>query len=44
MTSEGMLPQDYVLEDPDSHFIYICNKMDEDVAQLPSYPLMADVL
>ncbi|KAJ4896304.1 S-adenosyl-L-methionine-dependent methyltransferases superfamily protein [Raphanus sativus] len=26
LTSEGMLPHDYVLEDPDSHFIYICNK------------------
>lgn len=44
ITSEGMLPHDYVLEDPDSHFIYICKKKDEEEAQLPSYPLMADVL
>lgn len=44
MTSEGMLPNDYVLEDPDSHFIYICKKTDEEVAQVPSYPLMEDVL
>jgi hypothetical protein len=45
ITSEGMLPHDYVLEDPDSHFIYICKKKDEDEeAQLPSYPLMEDVL
>lgn len=39
-----MLPHDYVLEDPDSHFIYICKKTDEEVSQLPSYPLMEDVL
>uniref|UniRef100_M4CGV0 Methyltransferase type 11 domain-containing protein n=1 Tax=Brassica campestris TaxID=3711 RepID=M4CGV0_BRACM len=44
LTSEGMLPHDYVLEDPDSHFIYICRKTDEEVAQIPSYPLMEDVL
>lgn len=44
LTSEGMLPHDYVLEDPDSHFIYICNKKDEEVAHLPSYPLMENVL
>ncbi|KAL0714916.1 hypothetical protein Bca4012_021895 [Brassica carinata] len=36
LTSEGMLPHDYVLEDPDSHFIYICNKKVEEVAQTPS--------
>lgn len=45
VTSEGMLPHDYVLEDPDSHFIYICKKRgEEEEAQLPSYPLMEDVL
>ncbi|KAJ0255604.1 S-adenosyl-L-methionine-dependent methyltransferases superfamily protein [Hirschfeldia incana] len=45
LTSEGMLPHDYVLEDPDSHFIYICNKTDEEGgAKIPPYPLMEDVL
>ncbi|WZZ82379.1 hypothetical protein YC2023_102951 [Brassica napus] len=34
LTSEGMLPPDYVLEDPDSHFIYICNKKVGEVAQI----------
>ncbi|WZZ18065.1 hypothetical protein YC2023_111154 [Brassica napus] len=34
LTSEGMLPSDYVLEDPDSHFSYICNKKVEEVAQI----------
>ncbi|KAG2260823.1 hypothetical protein Bca52824_080117 [Brassica carinata] len=35
LSSEGMLPLDYVLEDPESHFIYICNKKVEEVAQTP---------
>ncbi|KAM7267874.1 hypothetical protein ACFE04_010040 [Oxalis oulophora] len=26
ITKEGLLPPDYVMEDPDSHFIYICKK------------------
>ncbi|KAJ9558230.1 hypothetical protein OSB04_012844 [Centaurea solstitialis] len=25
-TEKGLLPADYVLEDPDSHFIYVCRK------------------
>ncbi|KAK1426627.1 hypothetical protein QVD17_15304 [Tagetes erecta] len=29
VTENGMLPADYVVEDPDSHFIYICTKMSE---------------
>lgn len=29
INEKGQLPADYVLEDPDSHFIYICEKMDE---------------
>lgn len=29
ITEKGQLPADYVLEDPDSHFIYICKKADE---------------
>lgn len=29
-TEQGLLPSDYVLEDPDSHFIYICRKMGDE--------------
>lgn len=29
ITEKGLLPPDYVLEDPDSHFIYVCKKVDE---------------
>ncbi|KAA8515621.1 hypothetical protein F0562_018768 [Nyssa sinensis] len=29
ITEAGLLPADFVLEDPDSHFIYVCKKMDE---------------
>ncbi|XP_057513297.1 uncharacterized protein LOC130795286 [Actinidia eriantha] len=46
-TSEkGLLPAGFVLEDPDSHYIYICRKMDvtTDLSHVPSYPLSADVL
>ncbi|GLT39685.1 hypothetical protein SLA2020_138630 [Shorea laevis] len=28
-TEKGLLPPDFVLEDPDCHFIYVCKKMDE---------------
>ncbi|XP_010523660.1 PREDICTED: methyltransferase-like protein 13 isoform X1 [Tarenaya hassleriana] len=36
VTSEGLLPQEYVLEDPDSHFIYVCKKTKEmDAAHVP---------
>ncbi|XP_058077407.1 uncharacterized protein LOC131225832 isoform X1 [Magnolia sinica] len=28
ITENGLLPPDFVLEDPDSHFIYVCKKMD----------------
>ncbi|XP_076887920.1 uncharacterized protein LOC143538198 [Bidens hawaiensis] len=36
---EGMLPADYVLEDPDSHFIYVCTKMDvsSDLSDPPAF-------
>ncbi|KAD5802879.1 hypothetical protein E3N88_14239 [Mikania micrantha] len=34
-TDKGMLPADYILEDPDSHFIYVCTKM-------PENPLLID--
>lgn len=28
-TENGLLPPSFVLEDPDSHFIYVCRKTDE---------------
>lgn len=28
LTDKGLLPADFVLEDPDCHFVYICRKMD----------------
>ncbi|KAL0387912.1 UNVERIFIED_CONTAM: eEF1A lysine and N-terminal methyltransferase [Sesamum radiatum] len=31
LTEKGLLPGDYVLEDPDSHFIYMCKKIDEPI-------------
>ncbi|XAR63483.1 Endothelin-converting enzyme 1 [Bertholletia excelsa] len=45
-TENALLPADFVLEDPDSHFIYVCRKMDEtaDLRNVPSYKLTADVL
>ncbi|KAH8498923.1 hypothetical protein H0E87_017731 [Populus deltoides] len=46
ISDTGVLPADFVLEDPDSHFIYVCKKMDEttEVSDIPSYPLIADAL
>ncbi|KAL3627152.1 hypothetical protein CASFOL_028515 [Castilleja foliolosa] len=29
LTEKGLLPEDYVIEDPDSHFIYVCKKIAE---------------
>ncbi|KAF9595976.1 hypothetical protein IFM89_006903 [Coptis chinensis] len=29
LTEEGLLPPDFVLEDPESHYIYVCEKVDE---------------
>ncbi|KAL7083652.1 hypothetical protein ACP275_14G176500 [Erythranthe tilingii] len=29
ITEKGLLPPDYVYEDPDSHFVYVCKKIDE---------------
>ncbi|KAF5445920.1 hypothetical protein F2P56_031595 [Juglans regia] len=44
-TEKGLLPSDFVLEDPDSHFIYVCKKMDEtELSKMPSYPLTNDVI
>ena len=44
ISDTGVLPADFVLEDPDSHFIYVCKKMDEttDPSNISSHPLIAD--
>ncbi|KAG5238425.1 EEF1A lysine methyltransferase [Salix suchowensis] len=46
ISDTGLLPADFVLEDPDSHFIYVCKKMDEttEVSDISSNPLIADAL
>ncbi|KAJ6852337.1 methyltransferase-like protein 13 isoform X1 [Iris pallida] len=31
LTDKGLLPADFVLEDPDSNYMYICKKIDESV-------------
>lgn len=44
-TEKGLLPPDFALEDPDSHFIYVCKKLDDtQLSKAPNYPLMANVL
>lgn len=44
ITETGLLPADFVLDDPDSHFIYVCKKMDEttELSNISSHPLIAD--
>ncbi|OMP00818.1 Transcription factor, K-box [Corchorus olitorius] len=42
LTENGLLPADFVLEDPDSHFIYVCKKMDE--TELSNIPTMKKTL
>ncbi|XP_062175079.1 uncharacterized protein LOC133880195 isoform X3 [Alnus glutinosa] len=43
-TENGLLPPGFVLEDPDSHFIYVCRKMDEtELSNMPTYPFTNDV-
>lgn len=43
VTENGFLPAEYVMEDPDSHFIYVCKK--KDAAELLSlYRLRIDDL
>lgn len=45
MTESGHLPADFVMEDPDSHFIYVCKKVEErDPSNKPIHPLEADIL
>ncbi|XP_022953338.1 methyltransferase-like protein 13 [Cucurbita moschata] len=45
LTDNGLLLPSFVIEDPDSHFIYVCQKMDDsDLNNIAPYPLSADVL
>ncbi|KAE8679838.1 protein transport protein SEC31 isoform 1 [Hibiscus syriacus] len=45
ITEKGTLPADFVLEDPDSHFIYVCKKMDDTgLSNIPTYPLTSEIL
>ncbi|XVF22907.1 hypothetical protein REPUB_Repub12eG0211200 [Reevesia pubescens] len=45
ITEKGLLPADFVLEDPDSHFIYVCKKMDDtELSNIPTYQLTAKIL
>lgn len=45
LTETGLLPPDYVLADPESHFIYVCRKSDDlEPSEAPSYPLTANFL
>ncbi|KHG02598.1 Methyltransferase-like protein 13 [Gossypium arboreum] len=46
ITEKGLLPADFVLEDPDSHFIYVCKKMDDTELRniIPAYPLTSEIL
>ncbi|XP_057456929.1 uncharacterized protein LOC130747890 isoform X3 [Lotus japonicus] len=44
LTEKGSLPTDWVMEDPDSHFIYVCRKIiDTEIDNVPSYKLTTDV-
>lgn len=38
LTERGLLPASFVLEDPDSHYIYVCKKMDGTVGDAPQIP------
>ncbi|MED6119283.1 hypothetical protein PIB30_010526 [Stylosanthes scabra] len=45
LTEKGLLPPDFILEDPDSHYIYICRKNNNtEMDNIPPYRLTADVL
>ncbi|XP_022770125.1 methyltransferase-like protein 13 [Durio zibethinus] len=45
ITERGLIPADFVLEDPDSHFIYVCKKMDDtELSRISTHPLTADIL
>ncbi|KAM1468989.1 hypothetical protein ACFX14_039709 [Malus domestica] len=36
ITEKGLLPVDFVLEDPDCHFIYVCKKDDAELSNPPT--------
>ncbi|XP_010694725.2 uncharacterized protein LOC104907486 [Beta vulgaris subsp. vulgaris] len=44
LSEDGQLPPDYVLADPDCHFIYICTKMNEGTTIITSHPSTGDML
>ncbi|GAB4832490.1 hypothetical protein Ancab_006512 [Ancistrocladus abbreviatus] len=44
LTEKGLLPPDYIFEDPDCHFIYVCTKTDETISGIHSFPLTAAIL
>lgn len=45
LTDKGLLSPSFVMEDPDSHFIYVCEKMDDsELTNIATYPLSTDVL
>ncbi|KAK6928802.1 Methyltransferase type 11 [Dillenia turbinata] len=39
-TEEGLLPASFVMEDPDSHYIYVCRKMDDTGDTTASWPCL----
>ncbi|XP_054792894.1 uncharacterized protein LOC129316248 isoform X2 [Prosopis cineraria] len=45
LDEKGLIPKDWVLEDPDSHYIYVCRKMDNaEIDDEPTYRITGDVL
>lgn len=38
LTERGLLPASFVLEDPDSHYIYVCKKMHGLLGSAPTTP------
>ncbi|KAG7025627.1 hypothetical protein SDJN02_12124 [Cucurbita argyrosperma subsp. argyrosperma] len=45
LTDKGLLSPSFVMEDPDSHFIYVCQKMDDpNLNNAAPYPLNTNVL
>ncbi|KAL6288583.1 hypothetical protein ACE6H2_006093 [Prunus campanulata] len=44
ITEKGLLPAEFVLEDPDCHFIYVCKKDDMELSSATTYGLTVDLL
>ncbi|KAL5762624.1 hypothetical protein ACOSP7_018888 [Xanthoceras sorbifolium] len=46
ISDNGLLPADFVFEDPDSHFIYVCKKRtnESDLSNVPNCRISADIL